>query len=66
VHEAVADTSVLQYLFQADGIHLLPALYGQVVVPVAVAEELDEGRSLGHALPDPQTRSAILELAGER
>jgi uncharacterized protein len=48
----VADTSVLQYLFQADHLDLLRVLYGSVLVPEGVAEEIDEGRALGHPLPD--------------
>lgn len=37
---AVADTSPLNYLIQIDAIELLPFLFGQVVVPPAVAAEL--------------------------
>ena len=50
--EVIADTSVLQYLHQTDHLQLLPALYGKILVPRGVAEEIREGRSLGHPLPD--------------
>jgi predicted nucleic acid-binding protein len=36
----VADTTPLQYLILIQYEHILPALYGQVVVPPAVVEEL--------------------------
>jgi hypothetical protein len=52
VPEVISDTSPLQYLHQADLLDLLPALYGTILVPEGVAEEIDEGRALGHSLPD--------------
>jgi predicted nucleic acid-binding protein len=53
VREVVSNTSPLQYLFQADLLDLLPALYGTIVVPGGVVAELAEGRVRGIALPDP-------------
>ncbi|MGA2616169.1 MAG: DUF3368 domain-containing protein [Thermoguttaceae bacterium] len=53
--EVVSDTSPLQYLHQAGLLHLLPGLYGSIIVPAAVAAELDRGISLGFALPDVHT-----------
>lgn len=50
--EAIADTSPLQYLFQLDLFDLLPSLYGQVLVPEAVAREIAAGRSRGVSLPE--------------
>jgi len=50
--EVVSDTSPLQYLYQAERLDLLPALYQEIVVPEGVAEEIAAGRSLGHSLPD--------------
>lgn len=50
--EVIADTSVLQYLYQTDHLQLLRALYERILVPRGVAEEIAEGRSLGHPLPD--------------
>ena len=48
----IADTSPLQYLHQASLLHLLPALYDHIVVPDAVAVELERGIFLGLSLPD--------------
>lgn len=53
--EVISNTSPLQYLHQVGLLHLLPAMYGQVVVPEAVAQELGRGVSLGIALPDLDT-----------
>lgn len=55
MREVISNTSPLQYLFQAELLDLLPALYGTVVVPSGVADELAEGRARGVALPDPKT-----------
>lgn len=50
--EIISDTSALQYLHQVDRLDLLRLLYGRVVVPEGVAEEIAEGRALGYSLPD--------------
>lgn len=50
--DVISNTSPLQYLFQTDHLDLLPALYGQVLVPQGVAEEIQRGRELGFTLPD--------------
>lgn len=50
--DVISNTSPLQYLFQTDHLDLLPALYGQVLVPRGVAEEIQRGRELGFTLPD--------------
>jgi len=48
----VADTAPLNYLIQIDCDGLLPKLYGRIVVPTSVMQEL------GHAAaPQPQMRS---------
>lgn len=71
--EVIADTSPIQYLFQLDLLELLPRLYGGILVPTAVQEELERGRTLGVHLPtvaglpwvrivEPQTR-VLLPLA---
>ena len=39
----VADTTPLRYLVVIERDHLLPALYGRVLIPPAVAEELNQG-----------------------
>ena len=49
----ICNTSPLQYLYQSDGLGLLPELFDQVQVPEAVAVELDEGRRRNVHLPDP-------------
>ena len=53
--EVICNTSPLQYLYQVELLHLLPALAGNIVVPVAVATELSTGRAAGVSLPDPTT-----------
>lgn len=49
----IADTSPLQYLFQLGFLDVLHELYGNVLVPEAVRDELLVGRSLGIDVPDP-------------
>lgn len=51
--EVISDTSPLQYLHQTDCLELLPALYGTILVPEAVIDELAAGRAHGVSLPDP-------------
>ena len=51
--ETVSNTSPIQYLYQAGLLELLPTLYGQVIIPAAVAQELAAGRTSGVSLPDP-------------
>lgn len=58
--EMIGDTSPIQYLYQAGLLDLLPTLYGQVILPQAVADELAEGRNLGVSLPDPVTLSWLI------
>ena len=60
--EVIADTSVLQYLHQLNLLDVLPLLYGRVLIPRAVAAELDAGRELGLNVPNP----AVLEWADVR
>ncbi|NEO71290.1 hypothetical protein [Moorena sp. SIO3H5] len=69
----IADTSPIQYLYQTNLLDLLPQLYGSVIVPQAVANELAAGivapildklDALGFRL-DYSTRMAVLKLAGE-
>ena len=52
MREVICNTSPLQYLHQADLLHLLPALFGGIQVPSAVAAELAEGKSRGIHLPE--------------
>jgi len=71
--EVIADTSPIQYLFQLNLLDLLPRLYGGILLPPAVRDELERGRALGVHLPtvadlpwirivEPQTR-VLLPLA---
>ena len=57
--EVICNTSPLQYLHQLELLHILPALAGEVVVPLAVDEELAIGRASGVSLPDPKTLSWV-------
>ena len=50
--DVICNTSPLQYLHQADLLHLLPSLFGSVTVPPAVVAELDRGRRRGVSLPE--------------
>lgn len=49
----IADTSPLQYLFQLGLLDVLRELYGTILVPDAVRDELLVGRSRGLSVPDP-------------
>lgn len=49
--KVISNTSPLQYLFQVGLLDLLPRLYGRVLVPPAVGEELARGQELGVDLP---------------
>jgi len=51
MHDVICNTSPLQYLYQAELLHLLPILFRSVQVPSAVAAELAEGRRRGFRLP---------------
>ncbi|MCX7048831.1 MAG: DUF3368 domain-containing protein [Candidatus Sumerlaeota bacterium] len=55
MREAIINTSPVQYLYQLGSLHLLPMLFGQVIVPTAVREELCRGAEQGIALPDVST-----------
>jgi predicted nucleic acid-binding protein len=50
--DLICDTSPLQYLHQPNLLRILPALAEQVIVPPAVAKELEAGHWLGVGLPD--------------
>ena len=52
--ELICDTTVVQYLHQIGLLGLLPALASQVIIPVAVAEELAVGLARGIELPNVQ------------
>ena len=63
--ETVTNTSPLQYLYQAGLLELLPALYGSIVVPQSVVEELSKGREAGVPLPDVSALDWV-EVRGAR
>lgn len=48
----ISDTSPLFYLEQLNQIELLPKLYGEIVVPYAVVDELLAGAQLGERVPN--------------
>jgi predicted nucleic acid-binding protein len=50
--EVICDTSPLQYLYQLDLLHILPALSEQVIVPPSVVKEIEVGQTMGVSLPD--------------
>ena len=50
--EVFANTTPLQYLHRLGRLDLLREFYGRIVVPVAVADELEAGRSLGARVPE--------------
>lgn len=50
--EAIADTSALQYLHQVGLLSTLPSLGSTILVPSAVAAEVQEGIRLGKNMPD--------------
>lgn len=52
--EVVCNTSPLQYLHQAGVLEILPALYGRILIPRAVADEISRGKSEGVDLPEPE------------
>ena len=56
--ETVCNTSPLQYLYQWNLLDLLPALYGNVIIPKAVDAEMREGRLLGPWSPRCRPRSS--------
>lgn len=51
--ETIADTSALQYLHQLGLLGVLKTIVGNLVVPRAVADELEAGIRLGKNLPSP-------------
>lgn len=41
----VSDTTPLRYLIEIEAVEVLPSLFGQIVIPVAVSEELQHPKS---------------------
>ena len=48
---AISNTSPLLYLYRINGLDWLPQLFGEIWVPDAVVQELDEGRKRGFDVP---------------
>ena len=44
----VSNTSPLNYLILVEAVHLLPALFGSIIIPLAVHDELSD-----RLAPDP-------------
>jgi predicted nucleic acid-binding protein len=65
VHEAICDTSPIQYLHQIGFLHLLAEFYTRTIVPPAVVDELDRGRAIGIDLPDVRALPWLTILAPE-
>jgi predicted nucleic acid-binding protein len=52
VHDAICDSSPIQYLHQIGFLHLLSEFYTRTIIPPAVVDELERGRAIGVDLPD--------------
>lgn len=50
--EVVCNTSPLQYLHQIGFLDILPEIYGRILVPQAVVDEIRAGKQAGVNLPD--------------
>lgn len=50
--QTISNTSPLFYLHRLGHLDLLEKIYGEIVVPNAVLEELDEGKKAGEDIPD--------------
>jgi predicted nucleic acid-binding protein len=48
----ILDTTAIQHLDRAGGLDLLQKIYEHVIVPSAVAEEIEQGRAAGVPLPE--------------
>jgi predicted nucleic acid-binding protein len=55
--DIIVNTSPLQYLFQLGKIELLHTIYGDILVPFNVKEEIDAGRILQINLPNIENYS---------
>jgi predicted nucleic acid-binding protein len=65
VHEAICDTSPIQYLHQIGFLHLLAEFYTRIIAPLAVVDELERGRAIGVDLPDVRALPWLTILAPE-
>jgi predicted nucleic acid-binding protein len=63
--EIIVNTSPLQYLHQLGCLDLLAQLYGRVLVPAAVRQELQQGATLGIDLPTLENLSWVALVAAD-
>lgn len=63
--EAVSDTSPLVYLYRIHVLDFLPRLFPRVLLPTAVAAELEAGQRRGYDVPDPE-KYGWLEIVDPR
>lgn len=56
---AISNTSPIFYLHRLGHLDLLEKMYGEIVIPNAVLEELDEGEKAGEDIPDVRKLSWI-------
>lgn len=57
--EAVSNTSPLIYLHRLRRLELLPLLFGKIIVPFQVEQELDRGRATGRDVPNLRSQPWI-------
>ena len=50
--DVIVNTSPLQYLYQLKCLSLFETLYGQIIVPESVIQELQQGKAQGLMLPN--------------
>ena len=48
----VSDTSCIGYLIQINLLHLLQTLYGEIIIPTAVNDEILKLKNKGHLLSE--------------
>ena len=51
--KAISNTSPILYLYRIGGAEWLPKLFGEIWIPEAVKEELQEGKRKGYDVPVP-------------
>jgi len=57
----ISNTSPIYYLHRLDHLDLLEKIYGEIVIPNGVLEELDEGKKEGEDIPDVRNVGDILD-----
>lgn len=59
----ISNTSPIFYLHRLGLLDLLEKLYGEIIIPNAVLEELEEGKKSGEDVPDVRKISRIRSKA---